>query len=210
MISRIIKKTKDMLCIEYMSENKIPYFAKMFLLKQYPNTQEYHMSDSVINEYNREIEMNRYIEKHLEDKTYYVKLLGISEKTIPPIEIVNILKSDKKCKDDTFNKLYNILTFEHAGNHTLRYYINRLSSRNFEQVIYHLKRATALLQDIGVIHYDLYPQTNVIVKKERGQWIVKIIDYGLAYIDETDKENSDFKLCIENVKLFNTKQTIND
>jgi serine/threonine protein kinase len=200
-VGRVIKKTNDIICIEYMSENNIWYFAKMFVLKQCPKTKEYKLRDSVIEEYNREIEMNRYIEKHLKDKSYYVKMIDVSEKTIPPIEIVNIVKS---------GALYNILTFEHAGNHTLRYYINRLSSRNFKQVIYHLKQATTLLQDIDVIHYDLYPQTNVIVKKERGQWIVKIIDFGLAYLDKTDKDNSDFKLCIENVKLFNTKQTIDD
>ena len=79
---------------------------------------------------------------------------------------------------------------------------------DFNEIIKQIREATDLLNDIGVIHYDLYCESNVMLKKENNNWIIKIIDYGLSYIDLTDKTDSDYINIIESIEHFNKKHSI--
>jgi len=65
-----------------------------------------------------------------------------------------------------------------------------------------------MLNDIGVIHYDLYCESNVMLKKEKNEWVIKIVDYGLSYIDLTDKTDSDYNNIIESIEHFCKKHIV--
>jgi len=167
------------------------YFLKLFYL---------HNSKKLQTEYVREIEMNAYIDKKLMDKTYHTALLQIHEDIIP-FDFILPFVSDKELK-------CNILVFEHSGNHPLRYYINHLSTTNFNDIMKQLKIACDMLQDIDVIHYDLYCESNIMLQKKKNGWRIKIIDYGLAYIDDTDKTMFDYNTALESIKYYNKKHII--
>lgn len=94
------------------------------------------------------------------------------------------------------------------GDHTLKYYINKLSSNNFTNILEQLKEATDLLEEIDVIHYDLYCESNIMLKKIQNKWVLKIIDFGLSYIDSTDKSKFDYNTAIESIKHYNKKHII--
>jgi tRNA A-37 threonylcarbamoyl transferase component Bud32 len=186
----IIKQKKDLICFTY-KDNGIPYFAKVFYLQDNKKLQT---------EYIRELKINKYIDENLKDKTYHTSLLQIHENIIP-FEFIIPFVSDKELK-------CNILIFEHAGYHPLRYYINRLSTSNFNHIIIQLKIACDMLQDIDVVHYDLYCESNIMLQKNNNKWNIKIIDYGLSYIDETEKSDYDYNIAIESISTYNKKYII--
>lgn len=185
----IIKKTCDLLCLTY-KDNKVPYFAKVFYTQNNIKLQT---------EYDRELQMNTYVNENLSDKTYHTSLLQVHDNVIAFDFIIPFISEERK------KILCKILVFEHSGNHTLRYYINRISMDNFNILMKQLKIACDMLQDINVIHYDLYCETNIMVKKFKNKWTIKIIDYGLSYIDETDKTNYDYNIALESISLYNNK-----
>lgn len=187
---KIIKQNDNIICFTYQ-DNDILYFAKLFYLKTEKNKIEYE----------REVYINSYINDNLKNKLYYTKLLNIYENILPFTFILPFIKN----KED----LCNILIFEHSGFHTLRYYINKLSITNFNNILQQLKDATQYLEDINIIHYDLYCESNIMLKKEKNKWIIKIIDYGLSYIDDTDKSKYDYTIAINSIKYFNKKHIIN-
>jgi hypothetical protein len=47
-----------------------------------------------------------------------------------------------------------------------------------------------------------------MLKKEKNKWVIKIIDFGLSYIDLSDKRDSDYKNIIESIEHFNKKHII--
>lgn len=100
------------------------------------------------------------------------------------------------------------MIFEYSGKNPLRYYINKLSQSNFNKIIKQIREATSILNGIGVIHYDLYCESNVMLKKENNEWVIKIIDYGLSYIDLTDKSDSDYNNIIESIEHFSKKHIV--
>jgi len=187
---KIVKRKTDILCFTFKKDN-ILFFGKLFYIDN---------NDKLKEEYNREVKINKYILENIEDLSYYTKLLEIYENILPFDFILKFVK-DK-------NLLCNILIFEHSGFHTLRYYINRLSSKNFNNILEDLKKATKYLEDINVIHYDLYCESNIMLKKINNKWVIKIIDYGLAYIDETDKSNYDYNIALDSIKIYNKKHII--
>lgn len=186
---RIIKKTEDLICLTYM-HNKIPYFAKVFYL---------HNNKKLREEYDRELQMNTFISENLIDKTYHISLLQVHDNTMPFDFILPFISEELR------HLHCNILVFEHSGNHTLRYYINRISTNNFNILMKQIKIACELLQNINVIHYDLYCESNIMVKKIKNKLMIRIIDYGLSYIDETDKTNYDYNTAIESISYYNKK-----
>ena len=186
---KIIKNNKNIVCFTY-KENDILYFAKLFYLND---------NEKLQLEYNREININEYIIKNMKNQKYYTKLLKIYENILPFKIIIPYIKNISKC---------NILIFEHSGFYTLKYYINKLSSKNFNIILDQLKEATNMLEDINIIHYDLYCQSNIMLKKINNKWIIKIIDYGLSYIDNTDKSKYDYNIAIDSIKHFNKKHII--
>jgi tRNA A-37 threonylcarbamoyl transferase component Bud32 len=103
---------------------------------------------------------------------------------------------------------YNLMIFAYSGDHPLRYYINRISCDVFIDILNQIRDATYILKDIGVVHYDLYCESNVMLKREEGRWVIKIIDFGLSYIDVTDKSDSDYKTIIESIDYFNKKHIL--
>jgi tRNA A-37 threonylcarbamoyl transferase component Bud32 len=80
-----------------------------------------------------------------------------------------------------------------------------MSRNSFKDVLKQLRDATDLLNKIGVIHYDLYCESNVMLKKDKKEWVIKIIDFGLSYIDLTDDSDSDYKNILESIECFNIK-----
>lgn len=187
---KIIKKKKDLICFTFKKDN-ILFFGKLFYLQDNIKLQE---------EYKREININNYIIKNIKDLSYHTKLLEIYENILPFDFLFKFIKNPFL--------LCNILIFEHSGFHTLRYYINKLSTKNFNNIIEDLKKSTNYLQDINIIHYDLYCESNIMLKKINNKWTIKIIDYGLAYIDETDKSNYDYNIAIDSIKCYNKKHNI--
>lgn len=184
---RIIKKTSNVVCYSF-TENNTRYFAKLFYVSD---------NKKLAEEYTREVKINRHLSQCLKDKTYYVKLLRIHENVMPFDYIVPFLQNP--------NIICNILIYEYWGKHSLRYYINRVSQNTFDCLLKQLKEATSLLQDVDVIHYDLYCQTNIIVAKIKNKLCIKIVDYGLSYIDPTDKSGCDLSTAIESISYFNKK-----
>ena len=189
---KLIKKKENLLCFSYEDDGDL-YFAKLFYFKN---------NEKLKKEYMREVEINNYISENIENKKYHTRLIKIYE-DIEPFDYILPFIDDKI-------DICNILIFEHSGSHPLRYYINKLSKKNFNDILYQLKEATLLLENIGVIHYDLYCQNNIMLKKHKNNWIIKIIDYGLSYIDKEDKTKHDYRVAIESIKHFSKKHDLID
>lgn len=189
---RLIKKNKDLICLTYI-DDKTHYFAKVFYVQS---------NEKLRTEYEREVKMNRYISKHLQDKTHHISLLEVHENVIPFDFIIPFISLENK------HLHCNILIFEYSGKQTMRYYINRISSHNFNRLLKQLKTACDMLQDIDVIHYDLYCESNIMVQKINNRLTLKIIDYGLSYIDETDKTNYDYNVALESITKYNKKHKL--
>jgi tRNA A-37 threonylcarbamoyl transferase component Bud32 len=184
---KIIKRKGDkIICFRFVNNNTY-YFGKLVHLDM--------QSDFI-----RERDINIYINNNIKNSKYYTKMLNVYENITIPDSLTFLVK------DPTVK--YNLMIFEFSGNHPLRYYINKLSSKKFNEIIKQIREATDLLNDIGVIHYDLYCESNVMLKKENNNWIIKIIDYGLSYIDLTDKTDSDYTNIIESIEHFNKKHSI--
>lgn len=187
-IKLIKRKGDNIICFSFI-ENNIEYFGKLIHVN---------MQADFIKERN----INIYINDNLKDCKYHTKLLHVYE---------NIKLSDNLLvlvKDQQKNTEYNLMIFEYSGKNPLRYYINKLSQSNFNKIIKQIREATRILNDIGVIHYDLYCESNVMLKKENKDWVIKIIDYGLSYIDPTDKSDSDYNNIIESIEHFSKKHIV--
>ena len=184
---KIIKRKGDqVICFRFI-ENNTYYFGKLV-----------HLDMQI--EFIRERDINIYINNNIKNSKYYTKMLNVYENiTIP--DSLSLLLKDPNIK-------YNLMIFDYSVNYPLRYYINKLSSKKFNEIIKQIREATELLNDIGVIHYDLYCESNVMLKKENNKWIIKIIDYGLSYIDLTDKTDSDYNNVIESIEHFNKKHSL--
>jgi RIO-like serine/threonine protein kinase len=191
---KLIKKTKDLFCFSY-KKNEILMFSKIFFLENNHRLKE---------DYDREVFMNNYLKDTnlVENKKYFSELIEIHENSRP-------LECFLKFIPNHHESDCNILIFEHAGNHTLRYYINRVSQKKFDDLLAQLKEATRILQDLHIIHYDLYCESNIMVKKVKNKHILKIIDFGLSYIDKSDKTNRDYHTAIESIQHFNKKHICN-
>ena len=184
---KVIKRKNDkVICFRFV-ENNTYYFGKLVHLDM--------QADFI-----RERDINIYINNNIKNSKYYTKMLNVYENITIPDSLTFLVKDQ--------NVKYNLMIFEFSGNHPLRYYINKLSPKKFNEIIKQIREATKLLNDIGVIHYDLYCESNVMLKKENNEWIIKIIDYGLSYIDLTDKTDSDYNNIIESIEHFNKKQNI--
>lgn len=186
---KIIKKNDNILCLTF-TQNENKYFAKIFHLN----------NKKIKDEYNRELFINNYIIKNLKNKKYYTSLVKVYDNILPFSFFTPYIK------DSTLS--CNILIYEHSGNNTLKYYINKLSTDNFNNILEQVKEATQLLEDINVIHYDLYCESNIMLKKIEDRWFIKIIDYGLAYIDDTDKTKFDYNTALESIRHFNKKHKV--
>jgi len=188
---KIIKRKGDkIICFRFV-ENNIDYFGKLV----HP---ELHA------EFVREVTINTYINNKITDFTYFTKLLEAYENIDLPhnlARLVNVNASPDISK-------YNLMIFAYSGDHPLRYYINRISCDDFIDILNQIRDATYILKDIGVVHYDLYCESNVMLKREEGRWVIKIIDFGLSYIDVTDKSDSDYKTIIESIDYFNKKHIL--
>lgn len=90
----------------------------------------------------------------------------------------------------------------------MRFYINKLSSKNFNNILQQLKEATDILESNNIIHYDLYCESNIMLKKINNNWEIKIIDYGLSYIDKTDKSKLDYKTALNSIIHYNKKHKL--
>lgn len=184
---KLIKSKKNLLCFTYI-ENQVQYFAKVFFIND---------DEKLYQEYHREKKMNQYILDNIKDFTYFTRLLKIYENVSPFQYFSSFIKNKyDKC---------NIFIFEHSGNHTLRYYINKISLQSFHDVLDQLKYATNILESINLIHYDLYCETNIMLIKKDKKWILKIIDLGLSYIDDTDKSKLDYKTALESISYYNKR-----
>lgn len=184
---KVIKRKNDkVICFRFI-ENNTCYFGKLVHLDM--------QADFI-----RERDINIYINNNIKNSKYYTKMLNVYENITIPDSLTFLVKDQ--------NVKYNLMIFEFSGNHPLKYYINKLSPKKFNEIIKQIREATELLNDIGVIHYDLYCESNVMLKKENNKWIIKIIDYGLSYIDLTDKTDSDYNNIIESIEHFNKKQNI--
>ena len=184
---KILKRKGDqVICFRFI-ENNTYYFGKLVHL-------------DLQTEFIRERDINIYINNNIKNSKYYTKMLNVYENITIPDSLALLVK-DPSIK-------YNLMIFDYSGNYPLRYYINKLSSKKFNEIIKQIREATELLNDIGVIHYDLYCESNVMLKKENNKWIIKIIDYGLSYIDLTDKTDSDYNNVIESIEHFNKKHSL--
>ena len=186
---KIIKnKEGKVICFSFI-QNNTEYFGKLFHLDM--------RADFI-----KERDINTYINTNIKDFKYCTKMLYAYENISIPNNLLILLKN--QCA----NAAYNLMIFDYSGNHPLRYYINKLSPKIFKKIIKQLREATELFNDIGVIHYDMYCESNVMLKKEKNEWIIKIVDFGLSYIDLTDKTDSDYNTIIESIEHFNKKQII--
>ena len=184
---KIIKRKKNkIICFSFIQNNQT-YFAKL-------------LHTDLQDDFNRERDINIYIQNNLQDFRYHTKMIEVFEN----IELNNSLS----ILVDNSKDNYNLMIFEHSGNHTLRYYINKISSYTFQNILKQLEDATKMLEDINVIHYDLYCESNVMLKKEKKEWNEKIVDFGLSYIDPTDKSKRDYNNVIDSIKYFNKKHSI--
>lgn len=188
---KVIKRKGDkVICFCFVEKGK-HYFAKLV----HPDLQV---------DFIRERDVNNYINNNLTDFKYFTKMLNVYEN----IDLPNNLASLVNAEGSSAISKYNLMIFAYSGNHPLRYYINRMSRDDFKDILQQIREATNLLNDIGVIHYDLYCESNVMLKKENNKWVIKIIDFGLSYIDLTDKSDSDYKNIIESIEHFNKKHII--
>jgi tRNA A-37 threonylcarbamoyl transferase component Bud32 len=185
---RLVKNKGDaVICFSFVEDSK-RYFGKL-------------IHTDLQSEFVRERDINTYLNNNIttdKDGRYFTKMLKVFENIPLPNELASLVNAAADAK-------YNLMVFAHSGNRPLRYYINRLSRDSFKDVLIQLRDATALLSKIGVIHYDLYCESNVMLKKENNRWIIKIIDFGLSYIDLTDDSDSDYKNILESIECFNIK-----
>ena len=184
-IDKIIKKKKNLLCFKF-TYNNINYFGKLF-------TQE------LDNEYTREKNINIYLNKNIHNYNNFIKLLYYYDNITLNNNLLNYFDN---------NNNFNLLIFEYFNSKPLRYYINKLSKKNFNDIILQIKDATFILKNLNIIHYDLYCQTNVLLCKLNNKWTLKIIDFGLSYIDTNDNTNNDYNTLIESINDFNKKQLL--
>lgn len=185
---KLIKRKGDKIISFSFVEDSQHYFGKL-------------VHSDLQAEFARERDINTYLNNNITDKDfrYFTRMLKVYESISLPnnlAKLVNVPTGDVK---------YNLMIFAHAGNHPLRYYINRMSRNSFKDVLKQLRYATDLLNKIGVIHYDLYCESNVMLKKDKKEWVIKIIDFGLSYIDLTDDSDSDYKNILESIECFNIK-----
>ena len=186
-IKVVKQKGNAVICFSFVdAENSLPYFGKL-------------IHTDLQTEFARERDINTYLNNNITDFKYFTKMLKVYENITLPDNLRTLV--------DTADK-YNLMIFAHSGNRPLRYYINRMSRDNFKDVLRQLKDATALLSKIGVIHYDLYCESNVMLKKENNRWVIKIIDFGLSYVDLTDDSDSDYKNILESIECFNNRHII--
>lgn len=185
---KVVKQKGDtVICFSFVDvENNQPYFGKL-------------IHTDLQTEFIRERDINRYLNNNITDFKYFTKMLKVYENITLPDNLRTLV--------DTTDK-YNLMIFAHSGNRPLRYYINRMSRDNFKDVLIQLRDATALLSKIGVIHYDLYCESNVMLKKEHNRWVIKIIDFGLSYVDLTDDSDSDYQNILESIECYNNRHII--
>ena len=183
---KVIKQKCDtVICFSFV-ENNEHYFGKL-------------IHTDLQTEFARERDINTYLNNNIKDFKYFTKMLKVYENITLPDNLRILV--------DTTDK-YNLMIFAHSGNRPLRYYINRMSRDNFKDVLIQLRDATALLSKIGVIHYDLYCESNVMLKKEHNRWVIKIIDFGLSYVDLTDDSDSDYHNILESIECYNNRHII--
>jgi serine/threonine protein kinase len=190
---RLVKNKGNMVICFSFTENRKRYFGKL-------------IHTDLQTEFVRERDINTYLNNNIttdKDGRYFTKMLKVFENIPLPNELAAKLE-----KADAADAKYNLMVFAHSGNRPLRYYINRLSRESFKDVLTQLRDATALLSKIGIIHYDLYCESNVMLKKENNRWVIKIIDFGLSYIDLTDDSDSDYKNILESIECFNIKHIL--
>lgn len=185
---KVVKQKGDtVICFSFVdAENNQQYFGKL-------------IHTDLQTEFIRERDINTYLNNNIKDFKYFTKMLKVYENITLPDNLRILV--------DTTDK-YNLMIFAHSGNRPLRYYINRMSRDNFKDVLIQLRDATALLSKIGVIHYDLYCESNVMLKKEHNRWVIKIIDFGLSYVDLTDDSDSDYHNILESIECYNNRHII--
>uniref|UniRef100_A0A6C0K952 Protein kinase domain-containing protein n=1 Tax=viral metagenome TaxID=1070528 RepID=A0A6C0K952_9ZZZZ len=192
---KVIKRKGDkIICFSFVEDRK-RYFGKL-------------IHTDLQTEFARERDINTYLNNNIttdNDFRYFTRMLKVFENIPLPNELASLVTKLANADGDAAVAKYNLMVFTHAGNRPLRYYINRLSRESFKDVLKQLRDATALLNKIGVIHYDLYCESNVMLKKEKNEWVIKIIDFGLSYIDLTDDSDSDYKNILESIECFNNK-----
>jgi serine/threonine protein kinase len=195
---RLVKNKGDMVICFSFVEDRERYFGKL-------------IHTDLQTEFARERDINTYLNNNMttdDDFRYFTRMLKVFENIPLPNELAEKLETKLANADADAAAKYNLMVFTHAGNRPLRYYINRLSRESFKDVLKQLRDATNLLSKIGVIHYDLYCESNVMLKKEHNRWVIKIIDFGLSYIDLTDDSDSDYKNILESIECFNNKHII--
>jgi len=185
---KIMKKNVNVICYSFV-ENNMHLFAKIYLINDNKKSED---------EFRREVCINEYLVKNLKDKRYFTEPSQVLRNVDVPKYLV--ISPRTKC---------NIIIFNFCGKHTLRYYINRISQKTFDSLLNQLREATNILKSIGVVHYDLYCQSNIIVCKEQNKLFIKIVDFGLSYIDETDLSDMDYKIALDSIVHFNKKHKIN-
>lgn len=185
---KVVKQKGDtVICFSFVdAENNQQYFGKL-------------IHTDLQTEFIRERDINTYLNNNIKDFKYFTKMLKVYENITLPDNLRILV--------DTTDK-YNLMIFAHSGNRPLRYYINRMSRDNFKDVLIQLRDATALLSKIGVIHYDLYCESNVMLKKEHNRWVIKIIDFGLSYVDLTDDSDSDYQNILDSIECYNNRHII--
>ena len=122
-IDKIIKKKKNLLCFKF-TYNNINYFGKLF-------TQE------LDNEYTREKNINIYLNKNIHNYNNFIKLLYYYDNITLNNNLLNYFDN---------NNNFNLLIFEYFNSKPLRYYINKLSKKNFNDIILQIKEATFILK----------------------------------------------------------------
>jgi serine/threonine protein kinase len=195
---KVIKRKGDkIICFSFVEDSQ-HYFGKLV----HPDLQA---------DFARERDINTYLNNNIttdNDFRYFTRMLKVFENIPLPNELASLVTKLVNVDGGAAVAKYNLMIFAHAGNHPLRYYINKMSRNSFKDVLKQLRDATALLSKIGVIHYDLYCESNVMLKKEHNRWVIKIIDFGLSYIDLTDDSDSDYKNILESIERFNNKHII--
>lgn len=186
-IIKIFKKKNNLLCFTFLFDDNI-YFAKLF-------------TNNLYDDFLREKNINLYINNNNDNFNNFVKMLHYYDNIILNNNLNNYFSKDIKN--------FNLIIFEYFKSRPLRYYINKLSKKDFNNIILQIKNAINILNNLNIIHYDLYCQTNVLLYKNNfNKWIIKIIDFGLSYIDPNENTNYDYNILIESIIDFNYKQTL--
>lgn len=191
-IKLIKRKGYKIICFSFVRDNTA-YFGKLIHIDM--------RADFV-----KERDINLYINDNIKNDKYHTRIQEVYENITLPINLLILLLGHEG--HSKVDAKYNLMVFEYSGKHPLRYYINKLSRTNFDKIINQIREATSMLNSIGVIHYDMYCESNVMLKKVGNQWVIKIIDYGLSYIDLTDKTDSDYYNIIESIEHFCKKHII--